>query len=246
MLDQSLGCILKREWPLVLAIGPVKNIYNSRTSTFLSVTIGAMLHLDFNIVQGRNPTPGLWWNSRGFPSIAKKWAQPPSWCFPLKQSVQYCLGPVLSGVVTYHHPNLSIPCPRAVSLLSPGSEHTQGFQRMGSVASPTCTHSFPCAAPVLEAFLREKETGRAEGRDTCDRWTHVTAALCCARGRRGCRSLVQSSSPTKCWWYLPFCRLQKDLDVSTIHLLQPNAGGFLCRQVGGRLWLLLWNVNQAF
>ncbi|XP_070259853.1 inactive ubiquitin carboxyl-terminal hydrolase MINDY-4B [Myotis yumanensis] len=27
-----------------------------------------------------------------------------------------------------------------------------------------------------------------------------------------------------------FERLQKDLDVSTIHLLQPNAGGFLCRQ----------------
>ncbi|EPQ06033.1 Protein FAM188B2 [Myotis brandtii] len=48
-----------------------------------------------------------------------------------------------------------------------------------------------------------------------------------------------------------FERLQKDLDVSTIHLLQPNAGGFLCRQVGSmlktpKLPIWLCNINGSY
>lgn len=126
-------------------------------------------------------------------------------------------------MITYHHPKLSIPCPRAVSLLSPASEHTQGFQCMGSVASPTWTHSFPCAAPVLEAFLREKETGRGQERDS----DQVNPCDCCfvlcwreerlqvlgavilsdqmlmaspiLQASEGPRCLHHSSATTKCW-----------------------------------------------
>lgn len=65
--------------------------------------------------------------------------------------------------------------------------------------------------------------------------------------RRGHGFLVWSLSLTESWWHLASCRLQKDLDASSTHLLQPHAGGFLCRQVGWealsfyyRIWIRLF------
>lgn len=222
MLDQVSGRILKREWPLVLGIGSVKNTYSSRTSTFLSVTIGATLHLDFNIDQGRNPTPGLWWNSRGCPTIVKKWAKPPSWCFPLKQSVQFCLGPVLSGLVTCHDPKLSIPCPRVVSPLSPASEHTQGSNMWGLWLLPPVPTAFPVqpsprSFPAREGDREgtERDSDQASPCDHCfvlcwreerlqvpgavilsDRMLMASPVL---QASEGPRCLHHSSATIKCW-----------------------------------------------
>lgn len=55
-----------------------------------------------------------------------------------------------------------------------------------------------------------------------------------------------------CWQLPSSCRLQKDLDINTTHLLQPRAGSLLCRQVSGktlhlfcRLWTrLLFKVDS--
>ena len=73
---------------------------------------------------------------------------------------------------------------------------------------------------------------------TVTRRAHVRAARCW--GWRQERLWVpEAVTVPECWGFLPFRRLQKDLDVSTTHLLQPNAGGFLCRQVGcGTTFLL--------
>lgn len=158
-----------------------------------------------------------------------------------------------------HHPKQSIPGPWAVSLLSPASEqaseHTRAFQCACSLSlhphrlplsSPIHTHHFPYAAPAQEAFpVRD---GHRRGTWCWGQWVGEPPGLLLwvgSGGRHGCRFSVESSSLTKCWWLPPSCRLQKDLDVSTVHLLQPNAGGFLCRQVGWKT-LAFCCLNEAF
>lgn len=80
---------------------------------------------------------------------------------------------------------------------------------------------FPC-----ERHTRLMREGQKAG---SPRDRHVPSVR---KGREGSRFPTQSLSLTTFWWPCSLCRLQNDLDITTTHLLQPNAGGFLCRQVG--------------
>ena len=179
----------------------------------------------------------------------------PSWCFPLKQSVRLCLGPALSGVVTSHYPKPSIPwdSEQTVSLLSPASPQSP-YRKI--VTCEVChffllPHHFSLAslngirispiismAPVLEAF--QGTDGNTPGTWEGQWPDELMLVLLCVVGWRQKRLWVpEAVMVSECWWFLQFCRLQKELDVSTTHLLQPNAGGFLCRQVGCKTTFLL-------
>lgn len=78
------------------------------------------------------------------------------------------------------------------------------------------------------------------------RRARVTAALCWGRREERLWVLGAGILSGHMLTLLPPRRLQEDLDVSTMHLLQPDAGGSLCTQVGWKTRFLLSNPSQAF
>lgn len=122
--------------------------------------------------------------------------------------------------------------------------HAQAFQHVRSVASPftlTAYHwllppapiTFPMQPQSKKLSLCEVETGEEQmGLGSVSRWASGTAALGWEWREEWLRVLSGVIPSDQMPMAPPSCRLQKDLDVSTVHLLQPSAGGFLCRQVG--------------
>lgn len=115
-------------------------------------------------------------------------------------------------------------------------------------------HHLPLASPShIHGFPRHLCSPCSSNRSfSGDRWNHARHLGGTVRGHPmwllpcvgGEGRWLQVSGQSSClisqWCPLPTCRLQQDLDVSTIHLLQPSAGGFLCTQVGWKTDFLLY------
>lgn len=103
--------------------GSLKNTHSPHSSTqYLPLHDSrSTMHLDFILFRVDPLTPAPWRHSRSCPSAAEKWAQPPSWCFPLEQSLRLCLGPAFYGVDACHYPQPHAAChsEQTASLLSP-------------------------------------------------------------------------------------------------------------------------------
>ena len=191
----------------------------------------------------------------------------PSWRFPLKQSVQLCLGPALSGVVTSHHPKPSIPWDSEQTVsLHPHRAHTEGLSHVRSVTSsfsliashwlPLMASEFPQSSlrPQSQKLSRgQMETHQAHGMDS----DQTSSSQCCSvlggEGRKGCGSLKQSWSLSadgsshsagfrRSWTSPPLTYYNQMLEVSC-------AGRWVVRLPFYFLFkttFLLQNLNKAF